>query len=108
MQDAHALLHLVPRHEAGDPYLRGADHLDVDARVRQRAEHPARDAWRAQHAGAHDRELRDATGGSNAASADLLERRSHQLHCSLEVRLGDREGQIRVTRAADVLNDDVD
>ena len=108
MQDADAFLHLVARDQAGDPDLGGADHLDVDAGVGQGPEHASRDARRAQHPGADDRQLRDAACRRHPCGADRLRRGLDQLLGRLEVRLRDREREVGAARTTDVLNDDVD
>src|SRR5207248_10412562 len=56
---------------------------------------------------AEDRELVYCTGRCDAGPIDFLHLGIDQLLRRLEVRLRDREGEVRVARTADVLHDDV-
>ena len=66
VQRAQRGLELVLGDDAGDPDLGGRDHLDVDAGVGERPEHPRRVARRVVQPGADDRDLGRPTRRSSA------------------------------------------
>src|SRR4051812_23877582 len=66
VQRARSLLEIRLGDDAGDPDVAHRDHLDVDAVVSQRAEHPCRVARRRLDSGANDRDLRNAGIGRDA------------------------------------------
>jgi hypothetical protein len=84
--------------EAGDLDLARGDRLDVDAVLREDAEHLRRDARVRAHPQAHDRHLDDVLVVADVDRADLAaaSRRSTSLHPS-EIGLRHGEGHVGVS-----------
>ena len=79
VQRAQGGLEVVLGDHAGDPDLGGRDHLDVDAGVGERPEHPRGVARRVVQPGADDRHLGDRRVGRQLAGAELADERLERL-----------------------------
>ena len=108
MQGAQRGLEVGLGDHAGDPDLRGRDHLDVDAGIGQRPEHPGRVARGVVQPGADDRHLGDRRVGRQLAGAELAHERIEGLLGRRELDPRDREREVGRAAVADVLDDHVD
>ncbi len=92
VQRAHRELGVLRRDEAADLDLARRDRLDVDALVREDAEHLRRDAGVRAHAEADDRHLHDVLVVAHLARAEALRDLLDPRLRAGEVGLGEREG----------------
>src|SRR5262249_22830226 len=94
MDKSHRLLAIAVAHHAANPYVRGRDHLDIDLRLSQLAEHGRRYFGLIHQADPNDTQLCHVLVGQNPCCADrrsdLLEQGSSDvqiiaLHCECDV-----------------------
>ena len=108
MDSLNCALELVGAHDARDSDRRRRDDLDVDARLRERAEHLRRHAGVALHAGADQRDLADLRVALDVRRADLRGNLLEDRVGNRDVVLRDRERDARRPVLGDVLDDHVD
>src|SRR5262249_1640534 len=106
---AHRQLRVVLGDEHADLDLGGRDHLYVDPLFGQSPEHALGDAGVAAHADTDDRHLHDVRIGHQGLVVDGGATVFQHLEGTLEVGLGDREGEVgRLAALGHVLHDHVD
>src|SRR5665647_437153 len=109
VRSAYGVVDLLCRYDHGDPDLRGRDHADVDAGVRQGCEERRRDARVGAHADPDDRDLADLVVVQQIGEPDRALHRAQRLHRDLAVGLRQRErDRRRRLLDRDVLHDHVD
>src|SRR6202011_5259150 len=107
MQRADRVANACAVDDAGDMDLARRDHLDVDARLRERVENPGYDTGGAQP-GADHAHLRDVCRRCESLSARRLGQVVEHARGPTEIRLGDGEAHVGRAVVGHVLNNDVD
>ena len=108
MEDAHRLFHPCLLDNAGYPYLRGSNQLDIDLCLAESAEHAGGITGGILHTGTDDADFTQGGISGTFPGADGAGNGAGDFHSLIQLAAGDGEGKVSDVGDAGILDDGID